>query len=142
MFETGFSHQLFRFLCVGSVGFVVDGGLLFLLVWLGVDPYVARVFSFPIAVIATWRLNRLWTFADADRARPARQLNRYFAVQIIGALCNYAIYSGIVAANGETLMSVAVGFAIGSAVGMFVNFLGARALVFKSKPDLDQSTTL
>ena len=124
-------RQLIRFLFVGGIGFLIDGGLLFLQIWLGINPYLARFVSFPIAVVATWRLNRFWTFPQADRASPSLQFNRYLAVQVVGALCNYIAYASVLAANDETTGAAALGFALGSAIGLIVNFLGARIIVFK-----------
>ncbi len=78
--------QFLRFVVVGGVGFIVDGGLLLILLAYGVDTYLARVFSFPMAVISTWWLNRIWTFSSARQASPGRQLNFYLAVRkAIGA---------------------------------------------------------
>ena len=63
-----FIEQVARFLIVGTVGFAIDGGLLYLLVRTDVDPYLARGLSFPPAVTATWYLNRVWTFAARQGA--------------------------------------------------------------------------
>ena len=124
-------RQLTRFLLVGGIGFLIDGGLLFLQIWMGVDPYLARLISFPVAVVSTWRLNRRWTFPEADQASPSLQFNRYFGVQMIGALCNYAVYASVLGANRETAGAAAMGFVLGSAIGLIVNFLGARVFVFR-----------
>jgi putative flippase GtrA len=125
------SGQIGRFLIVGTVGFVLDGGVLNLLVWNGVDPYVARVFSFPPAVTVTWYLNRVWAFAT--RSGGARhQYLRYVAVQIFGAVGNYTIYAIILSVVPHTTEGVTVAFATGSVCALLINFIGARMLVFSS----------
>ena len=67
-----------------------------------------------------------------DRARPGRQLNRYFIVQIVGALSNYLVYAQILSAYDASTMSAAFGFVIGSLLGTVINFTGMRYLVFKT----------
>ena len=121
--------QIGRFVVVGGVGFAIDGGLLYLLVLEGADPYLARVVSFPPAVTATWYLNRVWTFA-ARTGTPRRQYTRYLAVQIAGALGNYAVYALILMFIHRTAGGAIVAFAAGSTAGLFINFAGARTLVF------------
>jgi putative flippase GtrA len=123
--------QIGRFAVVGSAGFVIDGGLLYLLVLNGADPYLARGISFPPAVTATWYLNRVWTFA-VRTGTPRRQYTRYVAVQIAGALGNYAVYALILLFIHRTAGGAIVAFAAGSAAGLLINFVGARTLVFVS----------
>ena len=123
--------QILRFGGVGSVGFIFDGGLLWLLLTIGVNPYLARLISFPIAVLATWWLNRIWTFESAARARPFSQLNRYILIQMLGALTNYLVYVSYLLVFDTSSRQALAGFALGSAFGMIVNYLGMRRLVFK-----------
>jgi putative flippase GtrA len=124
-----FIDQVARFLVVGTLGFAIDGGLLYLLVRIGVDPYLARAFSFPPAVTATWYLNRVWTFA-ARRGIVRQQYARYLAVQIIGALSNYGVYAAILSLGHRSAEGALAAFAAGSIAGLVINFAGARALVF------------
>lgn len=123
-------QQILRFGVVGGIGFLVDGGLLWLMLQAGGDFYLSRALSFPLAVLVTWQLNRHWTFDGGASARPGRQLNRYLAVQITGALSNYLVYSAYLAAVGESLTAAAIGFALGAAVGMVINFFGSRQFAF------------
>ena len=124
--------QILRFGVVGSVGFIFDGGLLWLLLTIGINPYHARLISFPIAVIITWWLNRVWTFNSAAQAKPFSQLNRYILTQMLGALTNYSVYTLYLLIFYASSGHVLAGFALGSAFGMVVNFLGMRRLVFKT----------
>ena len=124
--------QIVRFGAVGGVGFVVDGGLLWLLIGNAVDPYLARALSFPIAVLVTWALNRNWTFRATRDASKRGQLTRYFGVQIVGTMSNYVIYSLIISLFGTDGTTVFLAFACGSFVGSFINFFGARMLAFRA----------
>lgn len=122
--------QFIRFGAVGTIGFILDGGLLFILVWFGVNPYSARAFSFPIAVLATWYLNRIWTFQSSANADPKKQLRGYLAVQLCGAASNYLCYALVLSFLALTPINALLAFSAGSAVGLAINFFGARAFVF------------
>jgi putative flippase GtrA len=122
--------QFIKFGAVGAIGFILDGGLLFLLVWLGVDPYIARAFSFPIAVLATWYLNRIWTFQSAANTDPRKQFRGYLTVQLCGAASNYLCYAFVLSFLALTPLNAILAFSVGSAAGLAINFFGARAFVF------------
>lgn len=125
-------RQVLRFGGVGSVGFVTDGGLLWLLMSAGVGPYLARGLSFPVAVLVTWWLNRVWTFDTARRDRPGRQFYRYLMVQMAGMAGNYLVYATVLHSFGTDRVTAFLGFALGSVAGMFINFFGARHAVFRA----------
>jgi putative flippase GtrA len=124
--------QFARFVVVGCVGFAIDGGLLYLLVLRGFNPFLARAISFPPAVTITWYLNRIWTFAAGTDSR-RREYMRYMGVQVAGALSNYAMYATLLLFIPRTSAGVMSAFAAGCAVGLCVNFFGARLLVFVSE---------
>lgn len=124
------SSTKFKFLVVGGVGFVVDGGLLLSLISLGGGYYSSRLISFPAAVLVTWYLNRIWSFDSASKSFPERQLAKYFTVQIVGSLVNYVGYSVFLVLFDKSLWSAFFGFAIGSILGLFVNYTGAKLIVF------------
>jgi putative flippase GtrA len=120
-----------RFGVVGALGFVVDGGLLWVLVSNGANPFFARCLSFPAAVITTWWLNRVWTFANAAQASPRHQLNLYFVLQVVGAITNFAIFLVILSFIEPTALNALVALAVGAVVGMIINFVGSQRYVFK-----------
>lgn len=124
--------QMLRFGAVGGVGFVVDGGLLWLLIGLDFNPFLARALSFPVAVIVTWALNRNWTFRATRDASRKGQFRRYFGVQIMGSLTNYLVYSAVIGVFGTSSLTIFAGFALGSFVGSLLNFIGARHLAFRA----------
>ena len=129
--QSSLVRQIMRFGVVGTIGFVVDGGMLWVLLSAGLNPYAARALSFPIAVVVTWALNRIWTFSSADKTGKRQQFNRYLAVQLVGAGANYCVYSSIIRAFGHAGQVVFAALVVGSLVGMFLNFWGARRLAFR-----------
>ena len=124
-------QQILRFGAVGAVGFLVDGGLLWLLVASEVNPYLARALSFPTAVFVTWALNRSWTFREASEASRKGQLQRYISVQVVGTLTNYVLYSIVITVFGTAGVVIFWGFALGSLCAAIINFLGARLFAFR-----------
>jgi putative flippase GtrA len=124
--------EALRYLVVGTVGFVVDGGLLWSLVKLGYDPFWVRCVSFPVAVLCTWWLNRVWTFSAAQDTRAVRQARNYFLVQIVGAASNFLVYSAVLLFVEPTAGNALIAFAFGSAVGLVFNYTLSKFFVFAS----------
>jgi len=125
-----------RFCCAGGLGFVVDFSVLKTIVHLGLNPIGARLISFSVAVVVTWLVNRAWTF----KAHPTRGLSglvrefaSYVAVQSVGFAANFSVYTamviGIPALEGRLLPPSIVG----TLVGLLVNYLGAKHLVFRRR---------
>ena len=123
--------QFARFCVVGTIGFVVDAGILQALVsGLGADPYAARVASFLAAASVTWWLNRRFTFAVS--ARPSRsEWVRYVGFMVLGALANYGAYAIAITVSELVRANLWLGVALGSLCGLAINFATSRAFVFK-----------
>ena len=123
--------ELLRFAVVGTVGFLVDGGVLQLLVsaadW---SPFVARVVSFPAAFTATFMLNRLWTFHGL-RMSTGRAYGAYGAIQLVGALINLAVFYACVLIEPRLYERPLVALAIGSGMAMLFNYHASRRVVFR-----------
>lgn len=125
-------RELWRFVVIGGVGFVVDAGLLYLLLQFIPAPFLLRLVTFPVAVTVTWWLNRSWTFADRPSgASTSQEYGLYVAVQVVGAAVNYLAYSAVLLRYGTSPELAMLGMVVGSACGLFVNFAGARLVVFR-----------
>jgi putative flippase GtrA len=120
-----------KFGLVGAVGFIVDAGVLQALVSLaGWGPVGARAVAIPVAVFATWRLNRSITFRQYDG--PAwRSLLRYVAVSAGGAAVNFLVYTLLVLASSAMAERPLVPLAIASIVALIVNYLGSKHFAFR-----------
>ncbi|MCC7425852.1 MAG: GtrA family protein [Alphaproteobacteria bacterium] len=118
---------------MGTIGFLVDAGVLALLTELAqVSPYWARAVSFPIALTATWYMHRRWTFATGRAKTAGRQYSIYSAVQIAGAAVNFAVYALALQAEHPFLAHPVIALAIGSLVAMFVTFALSRRFAFSA----------
>lgn len=127
-------RRLGRFGLVGIAGFLVDGGLLHWLTASGLcGPIIARAFSFPAAVLATWYLNRRITFGD--RGPLLRSLLRYVLVSSAGTTLNFAVYSALVLGVAAMAAQPVLPFALASGVAMVFNYAGARYFAFGRQRD-------
>lgn len=118
-----------RFCMVGGLGFVIDAAaLLALTQGLGWGPIAARIASVLVALTATWAVHRRYTFASRDPGRIA-EWSRFAAVNGIGAVINFAVYSAILVIASATPPLLAL--AAGSAVALGANYIGARSIAFR-----------
>ncbi|MFM0629585.1 GtrA family protein [Paraburkholderia xenovorans] len=127
-------YEILRFAVAGVAGFLVDAGVLYLCLGEGLGYFAGRVVSFLCAVFCTWRINRRFTFA----ASPAEgslwaEWWRYLIAMSAGGAVNYAAYSVSVLTLKGILLLPLLSVAIGSIVGLTVNFIGAKLWVFKQR---------
>lgn len=120
-----------RFLVVGTIGFLVDGGLLQAgIYFFHLSPLWARAPSFSVAVLVTWYLNRNFTFRTPEK-KFSESFPAYLASNALGVSLNLAIYSLCVLWNLWPLPALA----IASVAALFFNFAMARFVVFRTKKD-------
>jgi putative flippase GtrA len=125
------STQFIRFCIVGTIGFVVDAGSLYLIMamwhW---GPYSSRLLSFLFAATATWGLNRSFTFQPSSGDPLHHEWLKYVAYASIGGSINYATYVACLFASDVARAHPVVGVAAGSITGLAFNFTASRHLVF------------
>jgi putative flippase GtrA len=132
--------QMLRFGIVGGIGFLVDAGVLTLMLTWGLGPYSGRVVSFLAAATVTWILNRSFTFrrnssSDIHPAttHPMGEWLAYLGLMVIGGLVNYGTYAAAVTFLEPVHRHPVIGVALGSIAGMGVNFWTSKTLVFERK---------
>ncbi len=124
-------QQVARFLVAGVIGFMVDAGVLYLGISVGLGYFAGRVLSFLCAVLTTWQINRHYTFALRRRESAWTEWWRYLAAMSVGGSVNYAVYSCVVIFMRGAVWVPACAIALGSIAGLAVNFSSAKWLVFK-----------
>ncbi|HET7223858.1 MAG TPA: GtrA family protein [Rhodanobacteraceae bacterium] len=123
--------QLAWFGVGGFIGFIVDAGIVQLLVSkFDVNPYVGRLFSFLCAATATWLFNRRFTFHERGDYTLFGEWSRYLVAMSAGFALNYLTYALVVYFSSFVQAWPSIGVAAGSLPGSAVNFLGARQWVF------------
>jgi len=132
MKKNAISRQFICFGFIGSIGFLVDGGVLTLLnSYAGVDLVLSRLCSFSIAVTVTWLLNRHLTFNDVKNKRMLHEWTRYAALNGIGAVINMAIFLWLIFQYEVFAATPLVPLAIASAIALGFNFVVSKYLVFQ-----------
>lgn len=121
-------RRFLRFGVVGAIGFAVDAGVLQLLLALGWGPVPARAVAIPIAVFATWMLNRTFTFPEAQQGPAFASFVRYAGVSAAGAGVNFAVYTALV----MMLLAPLAALALASVTAMALNYLGSKHYVFRA----------
>ncbi len=116
--------QVARFLAVGGLAFVLDWGVLQLMLRTGSGPYAGRVVSMAGGMVFAWWLNRHVTFrTPAPPSWP--EFCAYVANSLAGAAINYAIYSAAVAMGAP----VVAGLILGTGIAAVFNFFRYRAIL-------------
>lgn len=122
-------RKLARFGIVGTIGFLVDGSVLWLLLeTTPLGPFLARAIAIAVALAATWYLNRSFTFG-ASRRSIAVEGFRYGSVGITSAAVNYLIYSGLLLSL--PILQPLAALVIASIAAMAFSFFGYSRFVFR-----------
>jgi len=117
---------------VGTIGFLVDAGLLLALVRLGgLPPLFARVLSFIVAASVTFLLNQRFTF-ESGSSFSVRRWSGYLMAMTVGACLNLGAYHLWVSYHGEASIHLLIGTALGSLSGMFCNYYTSSSWVFRT----------
>ena len=84
------AERFLKFAVVGTIGFIVDFGLLFILKeFVGVESTIlANTISFSAAVVSNFTFNRFWTYHDSRTKKLGSQLVQFTMVSLIGLLIN------------------------------------------------------
>ncbi|MFC6009504.1 GtrA family protein [Nocardia lasii] len=90
--------ELIKFALVGATTFVIDSGLFYLLklTVLGDKPLTAKIISGVVAVIASYILNREWSFKNRGGREKHHEALLFFGVSAVGvALSNFPLWISI-----------------------------------------------
>ncbi len=122
--------QFFRFSVVGSIGFIVDAGIVWLLSKNHIHPIIAQIIAFSIAVVFTWLLNRKFSFPNSKK-KWFKQLFSYVLGTSIGSIANNGIYVLLVLEFKLFFNKPVFAVAVGSLVGLVFNFTVSKFWVFR-----------
>jgi len=87
--------RFIKFSVVGTLGAVIDFGVLNLLVQLaGFPKVIANVFSFTAAVISNFIWNRLWVYPETRGDPLRKQFVQFSVVNVVGLVINTVIFYG------------------------------------------------
>ena len=122
------------FVIAAGVGFAIDAGVLTLLVrafdW---NPWHGRFVSFPLAVTATWLLNRQYAFRGAAQGDKRVEFAGYWAIQLVGAGVNFGVFGLCLRAAPALQRWPFIAVAISGIAAMVVNFALARTTLYRPR---------
>lgn len=123
--------KLLRFAIAGGIGFLVDAGVLTLLLHVTpLGPFIARLIAIAIAMTVTWFFNRTFTFGKSGHSLAVEGF-RYGSVGVTSALVNYGLYSALLLAlPGLQPLTALV---LATAASMFFSFFGYSRFVFRAE---------
>ena len=129
--------EFMRFCIVGGIAFFSDTALLELLVHLGLETAVARLFSLPIALHVSYFLHGIFTYRG-HRGYTRATWIQFMTSNGVGALINYSIFLGIVAFAPftEDRLTRLAGMFIGTVFSMGFNYWANKRFAFASKESL------
>ncbi len=125
--------EFMRFCAVGTVGFLVDAGLLILAIQAGLDPIAGRFLSFAVAVVATFELNRCWAFRGGGGKSFLKAFAGYLGVQGLGFACNFGVYTLLYTGLPRPYKLPLLCLVVASALALIVNYAGASLWVFRTR---------
>jgi putative flippase GtrA len=136
LLQNKFSLRLFLFVCVGTISFILDATVLYILIFdLGWGYYISRVVSFLTAVPFSWLMNRMLTFRDTATDNRRREYTLYLLIQGAGALLNFVLYSVCILLSSTMKDYPVIALGIGSLVAMLFNYKALERFAFTGKTE-------
>lgn len=127
------SPQVLRFLVVGVLNTAIDVALLFLLTYLGVELWLANIFSTSVALLFSFVVNRSFTFKSTGNI--LRQIVPFLAVTLIGLWILQPLVllgvTGLLNGVWPEYVGLFVAKMLATVVSMTWNYLLYNRLVFK-----------
>ncbi|MCC4300242.1 GtrA family protein [Aurantimonas coralicida] len=121
--------QMGRFALVGVAGFAINALIVHLVVPT-IGPIWAQAIAFPVAVTATWWLNRRYTFDPSHKGWLA-EWAQYVGANVLGWLATNLTYLMLIVTMSYLYDRPLIALAVGAAAGMGLNFVASRRLVFR-----------
>ena len=147
-------HELIKFAIVGATTFIIDSVIFYTLklTILEPKPVTAKVISGIVAVIASYILNREWSFRDRGGRERSHEALLFFGVSGVGVLLSMAplwfssYVLGLrvpeVTLTVENIADFISAYIIGNLLQMAFRFWALRRWVFPDEMGRDPETTL
>jgi putative flippase GtrA len=125
-------RKILRFVGAGTVGFVIDAVVFFMLLrGLNLHFVACRVTASLIAMLATWSLNRQHAFHDGKTKNRIAELVRYILASSSSIAVNLATLALVFPHDAQFLHVPA--YILGAAAGMVANYILYDRLVFRGE---------
>jgi putative flippase GtrA len=147
-------HELIKFVIVGATTFIIDSGLFYTLklTVLQPKPVTAKIIAGIVAVIASYILNREWSFRDRGGRERHHEALLFFAFSGVGVLLSMAplwvssYMLGLrvphVSLTVENIADFVSAYLLGNLLQMSFRFWAFRRWVFPDECRRDRDTAL
>ena len=138
MLRVNDNPSFFKFLIVGLVGLFVQTAILFGLTLVAkMDPKVAIIPAFLLAVFSNFVLNNIWSFKDRKLSGSKERISK-FVVFLLVNVGSFFIQRGFIVAsqllsNGSVYITLFIGYPLGIGVGIVWNYLFYSRIVWRKK---------
>ena len=125
---------LVKFALIGAIGFSIDAGILYLGVYIFSTPLIpTRAVSILISVLATWILNRSWTFNLRKIESIWIEPVKYLGSRSVGAATNIGVFTALVSFAPLPLNEPIIATPLSSAMTMLINYTMVRLFIYVPK---------
>ncbi|MBF6172457.1 GtrA family protein [Nocardia blacklockiae] len=140
-------HELIKFAIVGATTFVIDSGIFYLLklTVLSPKPVTAKIISGVIAVIASYILNREWSFKGRGGREKHHEALLFFVVSGIGVVLSFLplwvsrymfdLQVPNISLTAENITDFVSAYIVGNLLQMVFRFWSMRRWVFPNEID-------
>lgn len=118
-----------RFCTVGASNTLVDFGVFFLLITIGIQYLLAQICSYAAGMANSYVWNRVWTFQVKQQA-DLKEMFRFIVLNAAASVFTFLLLYFLQESRGLSLFSSKVAATIG---GMVITFIGSRLWVFKDE---------
>ena len=130
------AKRFIKFAIVGGIGFLIDTGTLYLLIFLmhlddDNQRLLAKGISFMLAVISNFTWNRLWTYPESRSKPLGKQMAQFLVMNLLGLGINLIVFKlvdSVLVPLIDLKLAIAGAQVAAVSVAMFWNF-GANRLV-------------
>lgn len=120
--------QFFRYIFVGGVAFLADGGSLFLIEAIGVNYLIAAIFAFIIGLVCNFLLSKLMVFQRSDKDGKV-EFAVYGVIGVIGLGITEIIMYVLTEIAGIYFMLSKV---VAAAIVLIWNFVARKLVLYRN----------
>ena len=120
--------QFFRYIFVGGVAFLADGGSLFLIEAIGVNYLIAAIFAFIIGLVCNFLLSKLMVFQKSDKDGKV-EFAVYGVIGVIGLGITEIIMYVLTEIAGIYFMLSKV---VAAAIVLIWNFVARKLVLYRN----------
>lgn len=120
--------QLFRYVFVGGVAFVVDWGSMIFLVYLGMNKYIAVAIAFVLGLVTNFILSKIFVFKEkSEKTNAAGEFIAYAVIGVIGLVLTELLVALMVEMIG---IALAIAKIIAAAIVLLWNFIARKLFLY------------